>query len=92
MQQNNTILSLTVDLLANNAFNHLSDDEVSALHFLVMRLKEPLTRIQQKLLLTCWNHADTAILPASLLHRCNTILLQQGCCPLERMEMEAELY
>jgi hypothetical protein len=92
MQPNNNILSLTVDLLANNAFNHLHDDEVSALHHLILKLTEPLTPIQQKLLLTFWNYADTSNLPASLLHRCNSLLMQLGHGPLERMEEEMEVY
>lgn len=29
MLQSKTVLSLTVDLLANNAFNHLKDEEIN---------------------------------------------------------------
>ncbi|HMI78998.1 MAG TPA: hypothetical protein VK484_09390 [Ferruginibacter sp.] len=94
MLQNKTILSLTGDLLANNAFNHLREDELSALHLLILKLKEPLTPIQQNLLLTFWNHAYTGDLPAPLLHRCNTILQQMGRSPMEMLEpmMEMEMY
>ena len=92
MQPNNTILSLTVDLLANNAFSRLKDDEVSALHHLILRLTEPLTPIQQKLLLAFWNHACTDNLPPSLLHRCNSLLLQLGRSPMEVLEPEVEMY
>jgi hypothetical protein len=99
MQRSDTILSLTIDLLANNAFNHLRDDEISALHHLILKLKEPLTPIQQNLpvrqaglLLTFWNHAYTGGLPAHLLHRCNTILQQLGRTPMEMMEVEMEMY
>lgn len=92
MQQNNTILPLTTDLLANNAFNHLKDEEISALHHLILKLTEPLTRIQENLLLTFWNHACTAEIPSSLLHRCNTVLLQLGRSPMEKMEEEMEMY
>jgi hypothetical protein len=92
MLQNKTILSLTVDLLANNAFNHLRDDEISALHHLILKLREPLTPIQQNLLLTFWNHAYTGALPAPLLHRCNTILQQLGRSPMEMQEVEVEFY
>ena len=88
MLQNKTILSLTVDLLANNAFNHLRDDEISALHHLILKLQEPLTPIQQNLLLTFWNHAYTGDLPAPLLYRCNTILQQLGRSPMEMLEVE----
>jgi hypothetical protein len=92
MQRSDTILSLTIDLLANNAFNHLRDDEISALHHLIVKLKEPLTPIQQNLLLTFWNHAYTGGLPAHLLHRCNTVLQQLGRSPMEMMEVEMEFY
>jgi len=92
MQKNNTILSLTIDLLANNAFNHLRDDEISALHHLILKLTEPLTPIQQNLLLTFWNHAYTGGLPAHLLHRCNTVLQQLGRSPMEMQEVEMEFY
>ena len=92
MLQNKTILSLTVDLLANNAFNHLRDDEISALHHLILKLQEPLTPIQQNLLLTFWNHAYTGDLPAPLLYRCNTILQQLGRSPMEMLEVEMEMY
>ena len=92
MQKTNTILSLTIDLLAHNAFNHLRDDEISALHHLILKLTEPLTPIQQNLLLTFWNHAHTGNLPAALLHRCNTILQQLGRSPMEMLEVEMDLY
>ncbi|HAO45447.1 MAG TPA: hypothetical protein DCQ97_00875 [Chitinophagaceae bacterium] len=92
MLQSNTVLSLTIDLLAHHAFNHLRDDEISALHHLILKLQEPLTPIQQSLLLTFWNHASTAGLPAPLLHRCNTILMQLGRSPMEMMEVEVEMY
>ena len=67
MLQSKTVLSLTIDLLANNAFNHLKDEKISALHHLILKLTEPLTTIQQNLLLTFWNHAYTGDLP---LHYC----------------------
>jgi hypothetical protein len=92
MQRSDTILSLTMDLLAHNAFNHLRDDEISALHHLILKLTEPLTPIQQSLLLTFWNHACTANLPAPLLHRCNTMLMQLGRSPMEMPEMGMEMY
>lgn len=92
MLQNKTVLSLTIDLLASNAFNHLRDDEISALHHLILKLQEPLTPIQQNLLLTFWNHACTTSLPAPLLHRCNAVLMQLGRSPMEMMEVEMEMY
>ena len=92
MLQSKTVLSLTIDLLAHNAFNHLKDEEISALHHLILKLTEPLTPIQQNLLLTFWNHAYTGNLPAPLLHRCNTLLLQLGRCPLEEVMMEMEMF
>lgn len=92
MLQSKTVLSLTMDLLAHNAFNHLRDDEISALHHLILKLTEPLTPIQQNLLLTFWNHACTTGLPAPLLHRCNSILMQLGRNPMEMMEVEMEMY
>jgi hypothetical protein len=90
--QNKAILSLTIDLLANNAFNHLKDEEISALHHLILKLQEPLTAIQQNLLLTFWNHAYTGDLPAALLYRCNTVLQQLGRNPLEEVMVEMEMY
>lgn len=92
MLQSKTVLSLTIDLLANNAFNHLRDDEISALHHLILKLQEPLTPIQQNLLLTFWNHACTSGLPAPLLHRCNAVLMQLGRSPMEMGEVEMEMY
>lgn len=99
MLQSKTVLSLTMDLLAHNAFNHLRDNEISALHHLIVKLQEPLGPIRQNLpvrqaglLLTFWNHACTSDLPAPLLHRCNTILLQTGRMPMEMMETEMEMY
>ena len=95
--QNKPILSLTIDLLANNAFNHLKDEEISALHHLILKMQEPgiqqnLPVRQAGLLLTFWNHAYTGDLPASLLHRCNTVLQQLGRNPLEELMMEMEMY
>lgn len=91
--QNKTILTLTIDLLANNAFNHLKDEEISALHHLILKLQEPLTHRQQNLLLTFWNYAYTGDLPPALLYRCNTVLQQLGRCPLEMVEMaEMDMY
>ena len=92
MLQSKTVLSLTIDLLAHNAFNHLKDEDISALHHLILKLQEPLTLIQQSLLLAFWNHAYTCDLPAALLHRCNTVLQQLGQGPLEEMMMEEEMY
>jgi hypothetical protein len=92
MQHNNPILSLTIDLLANGAFNHLKDDKISALHHLILRLQEPLSIIQQNLLLTFWNNADAANLPAALLYRCNAVLQQCGRNPIEQLYMELDMY
>ncbi len=92
MLQSKTVLSLTIDLLAHNAFNHLKDEDISALHHLILRLQEPLTPIQQGLLLTFWNHAYTGELPPALLYRCNTLLQQLGRNPLEEMMEEVEMY
>lgn len=91
MLQSKTVLSLTMDLLAHNAFNHLRDDEISALHHLILKLTEPLTPIQQNLLLTFWNHACTTGLPAPLLHRCNTVLQQLGRTPMEMQDLKVEM-
>ena len=92
MQAPNTILSLTTDLLAHHAFGHLKDDEISSLHHLILKLKEPLTTVQENLLLTFWNHAHTTHLPAALLHRCNMILLQLGRSPLEETAFETAYF
>ena len=92
MQHNNTILSLTIDLLANGGFNHLKDEEISALHHLILRLQEPLTVIQQNLLLTFWNNADAANIPQSLLYKCNAVLQQRGRNPIEELSMEMDMY
>lgn len=92
MLPNKTVLSLTMDLLASQAFNHLKDSEISALHHLILKLQEPLTQMQKNLLLGFWRHANTAVLSPALLHRCNTVLLQHGQYPMEEMMMEMELY
>ncbi len=92
MQQGKTILTLTIDLLANGAFNHLKDDKITALHHLILQLQEPLTAIQQNLLLTFWNNADASNLSSGLLHRCNTILQQMGRQPIEDLVVEMEMY
>jgi hypothetical protein len=92
MQQNNTILTLTIDLLANGGFSHLKDEEISALHHLILRLQEPLSNIQQNLLLTFWNNADAANLPPALLYRCNTILQQRGRHPIEELCVPVDMY
>lgn len=92
MQQNNTILSLTINLLANGGFSHLKDDEISALHHLILRLQEPLTVIQQNLLLTFWNNADAANIPSGLLYRCNTVLQQLGRNPIVELYAEVDQY
>jgi hypothetical protein len=92
MQHNKTILTLTIDLLANGGFNHLKDDEISALHHLILRLQEPLTNVQQNLLLTFWNNADAANLPAALLYRCNAVLQQRGRNPIEELSMAIDMY
>lgn len=88
MQQPNIILSLTTDLLAYGGFSHLKDDQVSNLHHLLLRLKEPLDRVQENLLLTFWTHADAGIIPAALLYRCNTILQQRGLFPIGELYVE----
>jgi len=92
MQQGKTILGLTTDLLANGAFNHLNDEKITALHHLLLRLQEPLSVIQQNLLLTFWNNANAMNLPSSLLHRCNTMLQQFGRNPIEVLYVEMEMY
>lgn len=91
MLHSKTILSLTTDLLANGGFSHLKDDQISALHHLILQFKEPLTIIQQNLLLTFWNNADAAHLPAALLYRCNTLLQQYGRTPIEEVYVEMEM-
>ena len=91
MLYSNTILSLTSDLLANGGFSHLKDDQISALHHLILRLKEPLSTIQQNLLLTFWNNADAANLPAALLYRCNTVLYQHGRNLIAELYAEMEM-
>jgi hypothetical protein len=92
MQQDKTILSLTTDLLANGGFNHLKDEEISALHHLLLRLQEPLSIIQQNLLLRFWSNADAANIPPALLYRCNAILQQRGLQPIEESFVAVELY
>jgi hypothetical protein len=92
MKQDNTILSLTTDLLAYGGFSHLKDDEISALHHVLLRLQGSVNIMQQKLLLTFWNNADFNSIPASLLHRCNMILLQFGAAPMEDRMVQADMY
>ena len=92
MQYSKNILSLTTDLLAHGGFNHLKDSEITSLHHLILRLQEPLTTMQQNLLLTFWNNADAANLPASLLYRCNTLLQQMGRLPIVELYAEMDSY
>ena len=92
MQHNKTILSLTIDLLANGGFNHLKDEEISALHHLILRLQEPLSIVQQNLLLTFWNNADAANISPALLYRCNAVLQQRGRNPIEELRVEVDMY
>lgn len=92
MQHQHTVLSLTTDLLAHGGFNHLKDDEISALHHLILRLQEPLTTIQQNLLLTFWNNADAANIPPALLYRCNAMLQQCGRNPILELYTAMEMY
>lgn len=90
MQHNKNILSLTSDLLINGGFSHLKDEKVSALHHVIPRLKGPLNPVQQNLLLNFWNYADAGNLPAALLYRCNTVLLQHGRSPILEVYVEVE--
>ena len=92
MQLNNTILSLTSDLLANGAFSHLSDESISALHHFILRLKEPLSTVQQNILLSYWSQANAENLPPALLQRYNGILQQLGRPTIEVMCIELEMY
>ena len=91
MYPSKTILSLTADLLANGAFSHLPDDEITGIHQEIMKLQEPLTRIQQNLLLSIWYRADAGNIPTSLLYRCNTVLQQFGRNPIEALSFEFEM-
>lgn len=92
MQHSKTILSLTIDLLAHHAFDHLKDKEISTLHGLILKLKEPLSPAQQNLLMAFWRHADTSCLPAALLYRCNLALQQKGQCLMGTQLMEMGCY
>ncbi len=92
MQQENNIVSLTTDLLANRAFSHLRDEEISSLHYCILKLTGKFSSTPQNLpvrqislLLTFWNHANTVNLPPCLLHRCNTVLQRLGRGPMEMM-------
>ena len=58
MQQDKIILSRTTDLLANGGFSHLKDDQLSALHHQLLRLREPLSMEQENHLLKFWANAD----------------------------------
>jgi hypothetical protein len=92
MRQGNMVLSLTTDLLANGSFNHLKDDEISALHHIILKLQGSLSAMQQNLLLTFWNNADVYSIPPALLYRCNMTLLQFGRPPIENFRMETEMF
>lgn len=83
MQNANSILALTTDLLANGSFNHLKDDELSALHHVLLKLRGSASHIHQQLLLTFWNNADATQVPQALLHRCNMVLMGCGRMPIE---------
>ncbi len=92
MQKAKTVLNLTIDLLANGAFNHLQDNVISGLHLLIIRLREPLNTVDENMLLCYWNHADSGNIPAALLYRCNHVLQQLGRYPIEELAMVDEMY
>lgn len=97
--QQKTVLSLTVDLLANNAFGHLRDDKISALHHLIIKLQKPLVNneqalpmVQESLLLNFWNFASTTTLSSCLLQQCNQQLQRLGRGPLELQAPEESYF
>jgi len=92
MQQDKIILSRTTDLLANGGFSHLKDDQLSALHHQLLRLREPLSMEQENHLLKFWANADATHLPEALVYRCNMVLQQRGFHPICELYtgMEAE--
>ncbi len=83
MPYTNMILALTTDLLANGSFNHLKDDELSNLHYVLLKLHEGASPEHQQLLLTLWNNADGSQVPQALLYKCNMLLLGFGRTPIE---------
>lgn len=92
MTQNKTILSLTMDLLANNAFSHLRDDEISSLHHLILKVQQPVAAVQQGLLLNFWHFASTVNIPAQLLYNCNIALQQLGQKPLDLQDTDVQAF
>lgn len=92
MQVENNVVSLTTDLLANQAFSHLKDEDISSLYYCICKLNGKVSSMQQNLLLTFWNHANTINLPPCLLQRCNTVLQRLGRGPMEIMEPGVEMY
>jgi len=91
MHHDKLILSLTTDVLVNGGFSHLKDDQLSALHHLLLRLKEPLSILQENLLLTFWANADATHLPEALVYRCNIVLQQRGFLPICELYSEMEM-
>ena len=88
MDKSNTIVSLTTDLLANGAFSHLYDNEITNLDHLLMRLTDPPTILYQDQLLNFWYRADIAEIPAVLVYQCNSLLQQFGRVPMEEFVID----
>jgi hypothetical protein len=82
------IVSLTSNLLAGGAFSHLTDEEVSGIHHMVLRLQQPLSTEQVQIMLGFWQYADVATISSALLHRCNAMRYQFGLPPMEDIGVE----
>jgi hypothetical protein len=78
MTAQKTVLGLTIDMLHEKAFSHLQQNELQALYQLTAHMHDPLTLIEQQLLLTYWTYTDINRLSPALLYRCDIQLQQMG--------------
>ena len=75
---NTTLVDLTRELLSSGVFNHLPDDEIGRLHWMILQGQDETVPLQP--LLTYWYRGDYYSSNASprLLQQCNEYLQRMG--------------
>ena len=78
-----SILSITREMLSAGIFNHLHDDEISKLHYLIVSVADSKTNTQINQLISYWykGNFDFTSDALRLLQQCNEFL-QRVCRPL----------
>jgi hypothetical protein len=76
---NTTLVDLTRELLSSGVFNHLPDDEIGRLHWMILQGQQDET-VPLQPLLTYWYRGDYYSSNASprLLQQCNEYLQRMG--------------